>query len=117
MGLIPFIERDRLKPVPPIKQVSVNHQYQSDLTLAPEAYNNLRSLQKKARDMKTEIKTLRRLAQAQAVAVREDIKDTFMRIRATLHTSAGNQWSQSDPERVSLKTFQSTFKLDYQPIN
>jgi hypothetical protein len=46
------------------------------------------------------VRTLRRLAQTQAVAVREDIKDTFMRIRATLLASSGNQWGQGDQEKV-----------------
>lgn len=94
------LERDRLKPVPPLKQASSTNLYQADLTLAPEAYNHLRNLQKKARDLRNEVKIVRRLTQTQAVAVREDIKDTFMRIRATLLASSGNQWGQTDPERV-----------------
>lgn len=98
-------ERDRLKPAPPMKQPSINNQYRADLTLAPEAYNHLRNLQKKAKDLRTEVKTLRRLAQAQAVAVREDVKDTFMRIRATLLASNGNQWGQCDQERVISSSF------------
>lgn len=89
-----------MKPVPPLKQTSVPNHYRADLTLAPEAYNHLRSLQKKAKDLRNEVKTLRRLTQAQAVAVREDVKDTFMRIRATLLASSGNQWGQGDQEKV-----------------
>lgn len=89
-----------LKPVPPLKQSSITNQYRADLTLSPEVYNHLRGLQKKAKDLRTEVKTIRRLAQSQAVAVREDIKDTFMRIRATLLASSGNQWIQGDQERV-----------------
>jgi SRC kinase signaling inhibitor 1 len=98
-------ERDRLKPVPPLKQTSVNQYRGADLTLAPEAYNHLRALQKKTKDLRTEVKTLRRLAQTQAVAVREDIKDTFMRIRATLLASNGNHWGQGDQERVIRLVF------------
>lgn len=91
------------KPLPPSKQQTnqISNQYRADLTLAPEVYNHLRGLQKKAKDLRTEVKTLRRLAQTQAVAVREDIKDTFMRIRATLLATSGNQWAgQCDQERV-----------------
>lgn len=96
-----------MKPLQPLKQTSISNQYRADLTLAPEAYNYLRNLQRKAKDLRTEVKTLRRLAQTQAVAVREDIKDTFMRIRATLLASSGNQWGQCDQERVTtvLKDF------------
>lgn len=98
-------ERDRLKPPPPPKQqLVVANQYRTDLTLAPEVYNHLRGLQKKAKDLRSETRTLRRLAQTQAVAVREDIKDTFMRIRATLLASSGNQWGQGDLEQVSLQS-------------
>lgn len=93
-------ERDRLKPVPPLKRPTIASQYRADLTLAPEVYNHLRSLQKKTKDLRIEIKTLRRLAQTQAVSIREDIKDTFVRLRATLMATGGNQWGQCDQERV-----------------
>lgn len=84
--------------------MAIANQYRADLTLAPEVYNHLRGLQKKAKDLRTEVRTLRRLAQTQAVAVREDIKDTFMRIRATLMASSGNQWGGSgDQEKVKSK--------------
>lgn len=83
--------------------MTVASQYRADLTLSPEVYNHLRCLQKKAKDLKTEVKTVRRLAQSQAVAVREDIKDTFMRIRATILASNGHQWGQCDQERVSVQ--------------
>lgn len=83
-----------------MKQNSLSNQYQH-LTLAPEVYNHLRGLQKKTKDLKSEVKTLRRLAQSQAIAVREDIKDTFMRIRATLLATSGTHWGQNDQERVS----------------
>ena len=99
-------ERDRLttcKPLPPAKQPM--NQYRPDMALAPEVYNHLRGLQKKAKDLRTEVKTLRRLAQTQAVAVREDIKDTFMRIRATLLATSGNQWGSCDQERVGKLFF------------
>lgn len=108
---INITERDRLKPAPPMKQPSISNQYRADLTLAPEAYNHLRNLQKKAKDLRMEVKTLRRLAQTQAVAVREDIKDTFMRIRATLLASSGNQWGQGDQEKVGFK-FVGDFSLN-----
>lgn len=100
------LERDRLKPPPPPKPLGLapSHQnnYRADLTLAPEVYNHLRGLQKKAKDLRTEVRTLRRLSQAQAVAVREDIKDAFMRIRATLLSSSGCYWGQGDQETIVI---------------
>ncbi|CAO1382613.1 unnamed protein product [Diamesa hyperborea] len=106
-------ERDRLKPAPPVKTVAIANQYRADLTLAPEVYNHLRGLQKKAKDLRTEVRTLRRLAQTQAVAVREDIKDTFMRIRATLMASSGNQWGGSgDQEKTRISREEEIYKQE-----
>lgn len=99
---IEHTEKDRLT----IKPVAVNQFRAPDLTLSPEVYNHLRGLQKKTKDLKTEVKTLRRLAQTQTISIREDIKDTFMRIRATLLVTNTNQWGQFDQERVSLESAQ-----------
>lgn len=53
----------------------------TDLQLTPEMYNQLRGLQKKAKDLRQEVRNLRRMSQAQAHSVRETIRDTFMKIR------------------------------------
>lgn len=53
----------------------------SDLQLTPEMYNQLRVLQKKAKDLRQEARNLRRMSQAQAHSIRETIKDTFIKIR------------------------------------
>lgn len=73
--------------------------------LAPEVYNHLRGLQKRAKELRVEVRTLRRLAQSQAMAVREDIKDSFMCIRATLLASSGSLWGQVDQEKVNKLIF------------
>nr|XP_029728946.1 coiled-coil domain-containing protein AGAP005037 isoform X3 [Aedes albopictus] len=106
-------ERDRLKPAPPPKPlVLAANQYNADLSLAPEVYNNLRGLQKKAKDLRTEVRAMRRLTQTQAVAIREDIKDTFMRIRATLLSSSGALWGQSDQERAKMTREEEIYKQE-----
>lgn len=90
--------------------------YHPDIALAPEVYNHLRGLQKKAKDLRVEMRTLRRLSQAQAVAVREDLKDAFMGIRATLLASSGGaQWGLSgvaDAERQSLAREEEMYKQE-----
>lgn len=53
----------------------------TDLQLTPEMYNQLRGLQKKAKDLRQEVRNLRRMSQAQAHSVRETIRDTFIKIR------------------------------------
>ncbi|XP_055694362.1 uncharacterized protein LOC129796454 isoform X5 [Lutzomyia longipalpis] len=108
-------ERDRNKPQPPPKPLAVANahpNYRPDLALAPEVYNHLRGLQKKAKDLRTEMRTLRRLSQAQALAVREDIKDTFMRIRATLLASSNAYWGQGDQDQTRLSRDEELYKQE-----
>ncbi|XP_036338709.1 coiled-coil domain-containing protein CG32809 isoform X3 [Rhagoletis pomonella] len=110
-------ERDRLKPPPPPKPLVLAqpHQtYRADIALAPEVYNHLRGLQKKAKDLRMEVRTLRRLSQAQAVAVREDIKGTFMRIRATLLASSGTFWGthQGDQDATRISREEELYKQE-----
>lgn len=44
-------------------------------------YNQLRGLQKKAKDLRQEVRNLRRMSQAQAHSVRETVRDTYIKIR------------------------------------
>lgn len=76
-------ERDRHKPTPPPKPAAlVAGQYvYRDMALTPEMYNQLRGLQKKAKDLRQEVRNLRRMSQAQAHTIRETILDTFITIR------------------------------------
>jgi len=84
-------ERDRHKPTPPPKPSAlVAGQYvYRDLELTPEMYNQLRGLQKKAKDLRQEVRNLRRMSQAQAHTVRETIRDTFIEIRYGEHIEYG----------------------------
>lgn len=91
------LEKDRLKPTPPPKPASlIPGQYDSrlyrELQLTPEMYNQLRGLQKKAKDLRTEVRNLRRMSQAQAHSVKETIRDTFIKIRAMLMTGGEQVW-------------------------
>ncbi|KRG07188.1 coiled-coil domain-containing protein CG32809 isoform X3 [Drosophila mojavensis] len=110
-------ERDRLKPPPPPKPIvlaqTAHPNYRADIALAPEVYNHLRGLQKKAKDLRMEVRTLRRLSQAQSVAVREDIKSTFMRIRATLLASSGGSfWGQGDQDTTRISREEELYKQE-----
>jgi hypothetical protein len=49
--------------------------------MSPEMYNQLRSLQKKAKELKSDVRVLRRNVQAQAHTVRETLRDTFLRFK------------------------------------
>jgi SRC kinase signaling inhibitor 1 len=111
MGFSDVADRDRHKPAPPPKPMALathtgqydagrhlyrgmQHapqvkperdvflsQFAADLQLTPEMYNHLRVLQKKAKDLRQEVRNLRRMSQAQAHSVRETIRDTFIKIR------------------------------------
>lgn len=104
-----------MKPAPPPKPMALaptHVTYRPDLALAPEVYNHLRALQKKAKDLRIEVRTLRRLSQAQALAVREDIKDAFMGIRATLMANCGLFSGYGDPERNRLTREEDLYKQE-----
>ncbi|XP_026463672.1 coiled-coil domain-containing protein AGAP005037 isoform X2 [Ctenocephalides felis] len=111
-------ERDRLKPLPPPKPMGLAPQaggapmYRGDLILAPEVYNHLRGLQKKAKDLRTEVRTLRRMSQAQALAVREDIRDAFIRIRATLLAGGASAFRQTDQDKMRLTREEELYKQE-----
>ncbi|CAG9768604.1 unnamed protein product [Ceutorhynchus assimilis] len=111
-------ERDRLKPAPPPKPASLSpSQYDSriyrDLQLTPEMYNQLRGLQKKAKDLRAEVRNLRRMSQAQAHSVKETIRDTFIKIRAMLLAGGEQVWQAGmDQERVRLTREEDLYKQE-----
>lgn len=112
-------ERDRLKPAPPPKPASLSPaQYDGrniyrDLQLTPEMYNQLRGLQKKAKDLRAEVRNLRRMSQAQAHTVRETIRDTFIKIRAMLMAGGEQLWQAgNDQERIRLSRDEDLYKQE-----
>ncbi|XP_069692047.1 coiled-coil domain-containing protein AGAP005037 isoform X5 [Periplaneta americana] len=112
-------ERDRHKPAPPPKPVSLSpgqyegrHVYR-DMQLTPEMYNQLRGLQKKAKDLRQEVRNLRRMSQAQAHSVRETIRDTFMKIRAMLLIGGEEAWAiAGDADKVRLNREEDSYKQE-----
>ncbi|XP_063241926.1 uncharacterized protein LOC134542024 isoform X5 [Bacillus rossius redtenbacheri] len=113
------MERERHKPAPPPKPVSLSpgqyegrHVYR-DLQLTPEMYNQLRGLQKKAKDLRQEVRNLRRMSQAQAHTVRETIRDTFIKIRAMLLSGGEEAWaSTGDAEKIRLSRDEDSYKQE-----
>ncbi|XP_025406795.1 coiled-coil domain-containing protein AGAP005037 isoform X5 [Sipha flava] len=111
-------EKDRFKPHPPPKPSAIPGQYDdrhlySDLQLTPEMYNQLRVLQKKAKDLRQEARSLRRMSQAQAHSIRETIKDTFIKIRALIASGADQAWSESgSKERARVDREEDIYKQE-----
>ncbi|XP_076396909.1 uncharacterized protein LOC100883165 isoform X5 [Megachile rotundata] len=104
-------ERDRHKPTPPPKPAAlVAGQYvYRDLALTPEMYNQLRGLQKKAKDLRQEVRNLRRMSQAQAHTIRETILDTFITIRAMLLSCGDAAW---DAEKIRLSREEDFYRQE-----
>ncbi|KAG5899337.1 hypothetical protein JTB14_029286 [Gonioctena quinquepunctata] len=113
-----YREKDRLKPCPlPKPSASLSTGYDSriyrDLQLTPEMYNQLRSLQKKAKDLRAEMRNLRRMSQAQAHSVKETVRDTFIKIRAMLMAGGEQVWQAGmDQERVRLTREEDLYKQE-----
>ncbi|XP_044750555.1 coiled-coil domain-containing protein AGAP005037 isoform X12 [Coccinella septempunctata] len=114
-----YRDRDaRLKPAPPPKPSALSPGYESrniyrDLQLTPEMYNQLRTLQKKAKDLRAEVRNLRRMSQAQAHTVRETIRDTFIKIRAMLMAGGDQIWQAgTDQERIRLSREEDLYKQE-----
>ncbi|XP_051163411.1 uncharacterized protein LOC127282887 isoform X4 [Leptopilina boulardi] len=107
-------ERERHKPTPPPKPVALTTgQYvYGDLTLAPEMYNQLRVLQKKAKDLNQEKRNLRRMAQAQSHTVRESIRDAYITIRAMLMSLGENALTAGDTEKLRLSREEDLYKQE-----
>ncbi|XP_017888769.1 uncharacterized protein LOC108630185 isoform X4 [Ceratina calcarata] len=104
-------ERDRHKPTPPPKPAAlVAGQYvYRDLALTPEMYNQLRGLQKKAKDLRQEVRHLRRMSQAQAHTIRETILDTFITIRTMLLSCGDAAW---DAEKIRLTREEDLYRQE-----
>ncbi|KAK0176698.1 hypothetical protein PV328_000811 [Microctonus aethiopoides] len=107
-------ERDRHKPTPPPKPVALaaGQYVYRDLALTPEMYNQLRGLQKKAKDLRQEVRNLRRMSQAQAHTVRETIWDTFITIRAMLLSGGDAAWAAGDAEKIKLSREEDLYKQE-----
>ncbi|KAK0166690.1 hypothetical protein PV327_004181 [Microctonus hyperodae] len=107
-------ERDRHKPTPPPKPVALaaGQYVYRDLALTPEMYNQLRGLQKKAKDLRQEVRNLRRMSQAQAHTVRETIWDTFITIRAMLLSGGDAAWAAGDTEKIKLSREEDLYKQE-----
>lgn len=107
-------ERDsRHKPTPPPKPAAlVAGQYvYRDLALTPEMYNQLRGLQKKAKDLRQEVRNLRRMSQAQAHTVRETIRDTFITIRYPRIRRNDRGEREYRSSRYERSSFRGIFKV------
>ena len=59
--------------------------------MEPALYNQLRGLQRSARDLRQEVKVLRRLTQLQSMAMKDLVQDTYLKLREACITFAVSQ--------------------------
>uniref|UniRef100_T1IL96 Actin interacting protein 3-like C-terminal domain-containing protein n=1 Tax=Strigamia maritima TaxID=126957 RepID=T1IL96_STRMM len=77
---------------------------QSSLTevqLTPEMYNQLRLFKKKTKEMRLEVRNLRRMSQAQAINIKETIRETFLKIKVMLAAIQVNDKVQTERLRIT----------------
>ncbi|CAM1326718.1 SRCIN1 (predicted) [Pycnogonum litorale] len=83
------------KPAPPPKPSSLASSYHdsrqgalfAESVMSSEIYSQLKQLRRKSKELKNEAKNLKKITQAQAVNVRETIKDTSQKIKTILSSS------------------------------
>ena len=63
--------------------------------MSPELYNQLRGLQRSARDLRQEVKILRRLTQLQSMAMKDLVQDTYLKLCEACITFSTAQQSTS----------------------
>ncbi len=76
-----------------------------------EMYGNLRRLHRSARDLKQEVKVLRRLTQLQSMAMKDLVQDTYIKLReACMSYSTSQSVAQNnDPELWRVAQDEDTF--------
>ncbi|XP_067130546.1 coiled-coil domain-containing protein AGAP005037-like isoform X4 [Centruroides vittatus] len=100
------------KPAPPPKPASLSSallevkQHGSfsskEFHLNPELYTQLRQLRKQTKDLKLEVRNLRRVAQAQAVTAKETVRDTCLKIKAMIASvQVGEDQNNVERQRIS----------------
>ncbi|CAL1290852.1 unnamed protein product [Larinioides sclopetarius] len=81
----------RSKPAPPPKPSSLSERQHSaspptkgKFRVSVEMYSQLRHLRKQTKDLRLEVRNLRRIAQSQAITAKETVKETCLKIKTML---------------------------------
>jgi len=83
----------------------------SMVSMEPELFNQLRGLQKSARELRQEVRVLRRLSQLQSMAMKDLVNDTYLKLReAVIVFAAENKYGgQSDFEKIKVSEDEDLF--------
>ncbi|XP_054711161.1 coiled-coil domain-containing protein AGAP005037-like [Uloborus diversus] len=80
----------RAKPAPPPKPSSLSERQHSvspptkEFRVSVEMYSQLRHLRKQTKDLRLEVRNLRRIAQSQAITAKETVRETCLKIKSML---------------------------------
>merc|ERR1719410_1446071 len=80
-------------------------------SMEPELYNQLRGLQKSARELRQEVRILRRLSQLQSMAMKDLVNDTYLKLReAVIVFATENKYgSKTDFEKIKITEDEDLF--------
>ncbi|XP_063855253.1 coiled-coil domain-containing protein AGAP005037-like isoform X3 [Scylla paramamosain] len=114
-----------LKPLPPPKppnlmltRPSLSLQNSTDLRLSPEVYNQLRVLQKKAKELRTDVRNLRKTSQANALTMKELLRDTISKITSVLQSNEESLLQgTSDAERARIQREEASYRQDMNKLD
>merc|ERR550532_2391662 len=79
--------------------------------MEPELYNQLRGLQKSARELRQEVRILRRLSQLQSMAMKDLVNDTYLKLReAVIVFATENKYgNKNDFEKIKITEDEDIF--------
>uniref|UniRef100_T1JCW6 Actin interacting protein 3-like C-terminal domain-containing protein n=1 Tax=Strigamia maritima TaxID=126957 RepID=T1JCW6_STRMM len=86
----------------------------TEVQLTPEMYNQLRLFKKRTKEMRLEVRNLRRMSQAQAINIKETIRETFLKIKVMLAAIQVNDQVQT--ERLRITREEELYSQDVQRL-
>ncbi|XP_063857121.1 coiled-coil domain-containing protein AGAP005037-like isoform X2 [Scylla paramamosain] len=97
---------------------SLSLQNSTDLRLSPEVYNQLRVLQKKAKELRTDVRNLRKTSQANALTMKELLRDTISKITSVLQSNEESLLQgTSDAERARIQREEASYRQDMNKLD
>ncbi|XP_017485113.1 PREDICTED: coiled-coil domain-containing protein AGAP005037-like [Rhagoletis zephyria] len=102
------------KPPPPPKPPSLISGYRSDIssTLNSDSATQLKQIRRRARDLRNEVRALKRFALQQTNTTRESLKETCNKIKSTLSFLSSTSDIQLRMERLVVSTDRDSYNDD-----
>ncbi|XP_035206111.1 coiled-coil domain-containing protein AGAP005037-like isoform X1 [Stegodyphus dumicola] len=95
----------------PVFYDSREHVVPKEVHLTPEMYVQLRHLRKQTKDLRLEVRNLRRIAQAQSVTARDTVRETCIKIKSMLASAQAGE-DQVCAERLRVSREEDLYRQD-----